>query len=317
MNHIKNQLTIIIVNWNAGTQLADVILSVINFHFGLVAEVVVVDNASTDASLSLLCQLPELPFSLRIIQNEENMGFGAACNQGAVLSQSKYLLFLNPDCRLYENSLSSVFEYMECEKNKLVGICGIKLFDESGEAARSTTAFPLFHSLIFHTIGVTRFFPKLGYFSHEWDHCESRTVDHLIGAFYFVRKELFVQLNGFDEQFFVYLEDLDFSYRAAQLGYSSYYLADASAFHAGGGTSSQVKAHRLYYSVRSRLLYTFKHLKFFPALCVLLVTLFIEPVSRTIQAILNGSISSFLETWRGFFMLYRWLPRWLIKGEIR
>jgi GT2 family glycosyltransferase len=101
-------------------------------------------------------------------------------------------------------------------------------------------------------------------------------VDHVIGAFFCVRRELFEDLGGFDERFFVYLEDLDFSLRARKTGRTAYYLADAAAFHKGGGTSEQVKAHRLFYSLRSRLLYAFKHFKRYQAWIISAVTMLLE-----------------------------------------
>jgi hypothetical protein len=95
------------------------------------------------------------------------------------------------------------------------------------------------------------------------------------------------------------------------------YLAEAQAFHAGGGTSNKVKARRLFYSLRSRLLYSFKHFDLGGAWVVLLATLLLEPVSRTLLAMSRGSWSSVKETWCGYAMLYRWLPQWVLRGVTR
>ena len=117
--------------------------------------------------------------------------------------------------------------------------------------------------------------------------------------------------------FFVYLEDLDLSLRVHQAGYKSVFLAEAQAFHAGGGTSHQVKARRLFYFLRSRLLYAFKHTSWIGAVGVLLVTLFVEPFSRSVLALLRRSWPNLKETWAAYGLLWLWLPQWIFKGMKR
>ena len=311
------QLSIIIVNWNAGPQLAQVVSSIEKYHHGLVTSVVIVDNASNDDSLDRVETLLDLPFRPQIIRNSENCGFGKACNLGAKHAKSEYLLFLNPDAALYADTLTKVLAYMQDPANSKVGICGVQLLDEAGHVSRSCARFPSAVGFVAHAIGLDRFFPRLGHFMAEWDHTQTRQVDHVIGAFFLVRRELFNALHGFDECFFVYLEDLDFSYRARQAGWRSVYLADAQAFHAGGGTSNQVKARRLFYSLRSRLLYAFKHFSWMGAFAVLLATLLVEPLSRSALALLRRSWAGLKETWAAYGMLWRWLPQWVLKGGTR
>lgn len=300
---------IIIVNWNAGSLLRDCVRSIgearqVGFEFG---QVVIVDNGSADESLDGLAS-PTLP--LKIICNTENKGFAAACNQGAQGSRADYLLFLNPDTRLFSDSLSVPLAFMESGQNQSVGICGIQLIDEHEEISRSCARFPtpsMFYSKIF---GLDRLFPEFfkSHFMEEWGHDENREVDHVIGAFFLLRRRLFEQLNGFDERFFVYLEDLDFSLRAKESGWASYYLADARAYHKGGGTSEQVKARRLFYSLRSRILYGYKHFTLTQATLLLLSTLCFEPFTRLLFNLFQGAFKSASETISGYLMLYRALP---------
>ena len=116
----------------------------------------------------------------------------------------------------------------------------------------------------------------------------------------------FVRLKGFDEErFFVYLEDLDLSYRVKQAGYKIVYLTEAQAFHEGGGTSSQVKATRLFYSLRSRMLYAFKHFSKPAAWGVFLTTMIWEPVIRILFALLKGKTSDAKNTVAGYKMLWQ------------
>lgn len=310
-------LDIVVVNWNAGDQLANVISSIKSHHADLVASVIVVDNASTDNSLELLdAQVSDLPFPLQIILNKENRGFAAACNQGALLAASKYLLFLNPDTWLFENSLSVPLVFMEQPENAKVGICGIQLIDETGLVSRTCVRFPSVCRYAAEALGLSKL-PQLRSWNHqmvEWPHGETREVDQLMGAFFFMRAELFRALKRFDERFFVYFEEVDFSYRAYLNGYLSVYLADAQAFHAGGGTSQQVKADRLFYSLRSRLLYGFKQFSYGRASILLAVTMLIEPASRLVSSILRGEVGDVLNTLTAYAMLWRDLPAILQRG---
>lgn len=314
---MKSKIDIVIVNWNAGFQLVEAISSIADHHAGLVDSVIIVDNGSTDDSLGRVETMQDLPFKPLVIRNSENCGFGKACNLGAQQAKSDFLLFLNPDAALYADTLPKALAYMQDSANAEVGICGVQLLDEAGHVSRSCARFPAALGFAAHAVGLDRFIPRLGHFMAEWHHAQTRQVDHVIGAFFLVRRELFEALHGFDERFFVYLEDLDFSYRAHQAGWRSVYLADAQAFHAGGGTSKQVKARRLFYSLRSRLLYAFKHFSWIGAVGVLLATLLVEPVSRSALALLRRSWSGLKETWAAYGMLWRWLPQWVCKGETR
>jgi GT2 family glycosyltransferase len=160
-------------------------------------------------------------------------------------------------------------------------------------------------------MGLDAIFPMAlkGYVMTEWDHEQSASVDHVIGAFYLVRRSVFEELRGFDERYFLYLEDLDFSFRARKAGWHSYYLAEGHAYHVGGGTSSQVKAARLFYSLRSRILYAFKHFGRASATLVLMGTMLIEPFCRLARGLLRCSKEEILDTIRGYSMLWKHLPR--------
>lgn len=295
-------LTIIIANWNSGNHLRNCLLSIQEHGKDWVRQTVVVDNGSTDNSLS---GIDNLIIPINVIRNTENKGFAAACNQGAVLANSEYLLFLNTDTLLFENSLSVPLAFMQRPENAKVGICGIQLIDETGQVSRSCSRFPSVRMFVANALGVSKL-PKLRSWNHqmvEWDHATTRQVDHVIGAFYLIRRSLFEALKGFDDRFFVYLEDLDLSLRAHKAGWKSVFIADAQAFHAGGGTSRQVKAARLFYSLRSRLLYGFKHFSAWRAWALMVVTMCIEPVTRTAFSLLNRDWSSICNTQKAYSML--------------
>jgi len=298
---------IVIVNWNAGHQLRDCISSIRDLHGDVLTRIVVVDNASSDDSLN---GIEFLGIPVTIIRNESNFGFAAACNQGAAIATMPYLLFLNPDTRLYENSLDTPLSFMANPENAKIGICGIQLINESGQVDRSCARFPTPLVFLLQSVGLNKL-PGLRRFSlhrTDWDHAATQTVDHVIGAFFLVRRSLFEQLQGFDERFFVYLEDLDFSRRAHLNGWQSVYLTRAQAFHAGGGTSKQVKAARLFYSIRSRLLYGFKHFSPAAAWAVLAVTILLEPISRIVFSVVRANWRDAFYTLQGYRMLLQALP---------
>lgn len=295
-------ISIIIVNWNSGQQLHTCVESVIKFSDKRVDKIIVVDNDSIDGSEMGIENFP----GVILIRAGENLGFGKACNMGAKQASSEYLLFLNPDAALYSNTLLKALSFMQNSDNN-VGICSVQLLDEHKHISRSCARFPSAAGFAAHALGLDRLMPELGHFMAEWDHSSTRYVDQVMGAFFLVRRELFEVLNGFDEQFFVYFEEVDFSYRAHQAGWKSIYLAEAQAFHAGGGTSRQVKARRLFYSLRSRLLYARKHFSLVGLFLVLLTTLLIEPLSRMVLVLTRRSWSGFKETCSAYVMLWRCL----------
>lgn len=304
---------IVIVNWNAGDQLRDVIESVWKYNIGIVQSIVVVDNASSDHSLDFITANKSMPIHVSLIRNTENKGFGFACNQGARECSSEYILFLNPDAKLFDDTISKAVQFMSDPKNSDVGVCGAQLIDEHNQIARSCARFPNPLSFVLHSVGLLNLnlFATKGMHMLDWDHTETRSVDHVIGAFYFMRKHIFNALKGFDERFFVYLEDLDLSLRTRQAGFSIVYLTEVKAFHVGGGTSNQVKSTRLFYALRSRILYAFKHFNLLGAFNVLFFTLFVELFVRSIQGVIKGSFKRVLETWRGYFKLLGWIVVWM------
>ena len=306
---MNSKVDVVIVNWNSGAQLLECVKSLGNYAAKDTGKVIVVDNGSVDDSVNYLDDFTGL--ELVVIRAGENLGFGKACNLGAKYSESDYILFLNPDASVYENTMSQSLGYMN--DHPRVAVCGVQLEDEVSHISRSCTRLPTVTSFLAHAVGLDRLFPKLGHFMGEWDHNDSRSVDHVIGAFYLVRRTIFESVGGFDERFFVYLEDLDLSNRIKATGDQIFYLASVQAFHKGGGTSDQVKAFRLFYSLRSRIIYSYKHFSFFGATLILLATMFIEPVSRVLVSVLRRSMVSVKETLIAYKLLWVWFAGWVFK----
>ena len=302
-------LDIVIVNWNSGGQLRACLESIVRTDrtgFTL-ARVVVVDNGSEDASLDGVDRI-DLP--LTVMRQELNLGFAAACNAGAKGSTAEYVLFLNPDAALYRDSLAKPIAFLGWPENARIGILGVQLVDDQGEVARTCANFLRPRHILAHTTGLTHLLPKVfpHHFMVDFDHRSSRVVDQVMGAFFLMRRHVLEVLGGWDERFFVYLEDVDLAYRAWKRGWLSYYFAEVRAFHRGGGVSRQVKAARLFYSLRSRILYAFKHFHPAVAVGVLAGTMLIEPATRILYALVGRAPTSAGETIRAYWLLLRDLP---------
>ena len=297
------KVAIVIVNWNSGLQIRDCVESIDQHGEGLGISTVVVDNGSTDGSADSVASLS----GVKVVRSGSNLGFARACNLGAsFISDADYLLFLNPDAMLAAGVLQRAVEFMEAPSSSTIGICGVALLEESGRVARSCARFPTPLRLALIATGIDRIFPSFGTTMTEWDHAQSQIVDQVIGAFFLVRRALFVHLKGFDERFFVYFEEVDFAFRARHYGAKSIFLADVKAFHRGGGTSGQVKPARLFYSLRSRILYARKHFSRMGYLLVVATTFGLEPVSRSVNHLVRGQFVGVRETLFAYRMLFEW-----------
>lgn len=308
-SHATKKISIVIVNWNSGYQLFYCLKSIHQYHDNLVTKVIIVDNGSVDNSISLALDLSNSFFEIIVIRNKKNMGFGAACNQGAKLVNTDYILFLNPDTMLFPKSIDISLNFIASPKSRNVGIVGLQLLDSSGLISKSCSRFPTLINQISHSIGLNKL-KLLDCFSQpmtEWDHSSDRVVNQVIGAFFMVKRTLFEQINGFDERFFVYYEEVDFSYQAAKLGWTSVYLTNGKIYHEGGGASKHVKAKRLFYSLRSKILYCFKNLPLHHAIIIFLFTISIELFARLAYALSIRSKSQFIETFKAYLYFYSWL----------
>lgn len=302
-------IDIVIVNWNSGAQLADCVASIVDHSDGLISRTIVIDNGSRDGSPDAVEGSP----TVELVRTGANLGFGKACNLGARRGSAEFILFLNPDTRLHPSTLSSTVSFMRDPEARSIGICGVQLLDKGDRIARSCSRAPNPCRLVARALGADLMLPSIGCRMAEWDHGQSRQVDQVIGAYFFMRRSVFEALGGFDERFFVYFEEVDLARRAAKAGWKSWYLASSQAFHAGGGTSHQVKAHRLFYSLRSRLQYASKHFSVVGVITVGAATLLIEPLARCSQALIRGGAREIGEILTG----YRWLLTWLAGNRKR
>lgn len=306
-------ISIIIVNWNTGHSLKKCLESIskLSRNYYNLSDVIIVDNASTDDSIELIeCYLkPNIngnhQYEVKLIRNSINEGFAKACNLGAKYSHSDFILFLNPDMILYENTLDTCFNYINNANIKKLGALGIKLLDEHGITLRTCSRFPKKRYFLAKCLGLNKIVKRWNAFMLEWDHKESRVVDEVIGAFFLVIRKQFEEMMGFDERFFVYYEEVDYCKRLKDKGYYVYYYADATAFHEGGASSSKVKDYRLYYELRSRYQYELKHYGNRSAYITrLLINL--EFASRYLHLVFSHRRDEILSLKKGFKMFKEW-----------
>jgi GT2 family glycosyltransferase len=302
-------LDIVIVNWNSGGALRACLESIAAADCSgfTLRRIVVVDNASVDGSADDL-DADGLP--LQLLRNPVNRGFGAACNQGAAGSDADYVLFLNPDTRLEADSLCKPVAFLEDPANARIGILGIQLLTDEGRVSRDCALFPTPLRLLLMALRLNKLFMRgFPYLElRSWDHSESREVERVKGAFYLTRRALFNSLEGFDERFFLYWEDVDFSLRAARAGWRSFYLAGVRAYHQRWGCSRRAPEACLYHELRSRIRYAYKHFGWPSATLVTLAVFCCQPISHLLTRGIRASPRRFREVLAGYRLLWRQAP---------
>jgi len=201
-------------------------------------ENIIGDNNSTDGSKE---HLPPKFTDVKFILNDSNLGFAKACNQGSKISSGNHVLFLNPDTILTETCLKDCISFFETHAD--AGAAGVRMLDENGSFLKeSKRGLPSPSASFYKLFGLTAMFPEsktiAKYYQGHLPEDENNSVDVLSGAFMMIKKEVFEKVNGFDESFFMYGEDIDLSLRMTKLGYKNYYLGKISVTHLKGGSTS-------------------------------------------------------------------------------
>lgn len=253
------QLSIIIVNYRVRYFLEQCLYSVLNAVGQLDVEVIVVDNDPADAGVAYL--QPLFP-SVQFIANKKNLGFAKANNQAMAICKGEYILFLNPDTLVPEDCLQKCLSFIK--DHPRAGALGVRMLDGNGRfLPESKRSFPSAWVSFWKQTGLSAVFPgsrifnryALGFLDEHKDH----SVDVLAGAFLLTRKDLLLQLNGFDERFFLYGEDIDLSYRIKQAGYENLYFSGTSIIHFKGESSGSASLSRVKYFYLAMQVFVQKH----------------------------------------------------------
>jgi GT2 family glycosyltransferase len=227
------QLSVIILNYNVRYFLEQCILSVQNALEGIDSEIIVVDNASSDDS----CEMMKDKFpNIKLIENATNLGFPKGNNIGVAQAKGEYICILNPDTVVAEDTFAKILNSKFQIPNSQLGIIGCKLIDGTGnflpESKRGVPTPWVAFTKIFGLYKISNYFGK--YYAQHLSENQSGKVDILVGAFMMMKRELYLKVGGFDENCFMYSDDIDLSYLVLKTGKSNYYFHETSVIHYKG-----------------------------------------------------------------------------------
>lgn len=227
------QLSVIILNYNVRYFLEQCVRSVQKALENIDAEIIVVDNNSSDASCSMMKQLfPQIT----LIENKENLGFPKGNNIAVEQAKGEYICILNPDTVVAEDTFAKILNSKFQIPNSQLGIIGCKLIDGTGnflpESKRGVPTPWVAFTKIFGLYKISNFFGK--YYAQHLSENQSGKVDVLVGAFMMMKRDLYIKVGGFDENCFMYSDDIDLSYMIQKLGKENFYFHETSVIHYKG-----------------------------------------------------------------------------------
>ncbi len=253
------KLSIVIVNYNVRHFLDQCLTSVRRAVAGIEADVWVVDNNSVDGSVQMLKEkFPEV----KLIANKDNVGFSRANNQAIRESEGEYVLLLNPDTVVEDDTFSKIIDFMDDHPE--AGGLGVKMIDGKGNfLPESKRGLPTPRVAFYKIFGLSGFFPKsktfgkyhLGYLDKDKTH----EVEILSGAFMFMRREALDKTGLLDEEFFMYGEDIDLSYRIIKAGYKNYYFPETRIIHYKGESTKKSSVNYVFVFYRAMVIFARKH----------------------------------------------------------
>ncbi len=277
-------LSVIIVNYNTIALLEKCLASLLSNDGRISMEIIVVDNNSSDGSVK---KTATKFLDVRLIENEQNLGFSKACNQGLEVATCDYVLFLNPDTTVPDRALEQCVAFMR--EHRDVGLLGCKLLNTDGSLQPSCADFPYLRNIFLDHMLRRQFFPET--FRQKmllrcWRHDRIREVDWVLGAFMLTRRSLMERLNGFDEDFFLYGEDLDLCYRIEKAGWRVVFFPEAGVVHVGNPVWDDARKGLVY-----KALLTFYKKHFGIWKYILLKSFILGPGERR----LSGSKTTYLQ----------------------
>jgi GT2 family glycosyltransferase len=234
-------LSIVIVNSNSWNYLRNCIESIRMHSEGIDYEIIVIDNSSTDESVgNIRIYFPEAV----LIANKENVGFPVANNQGFAIAKGKYLLALNPDTVVKEDTLQKSIDVLESNEN--IGCLGVKTLRSDGAILlHCARRFPTLWGAFWEMFYIDKLFGSWRFLNSSdmpyWDHCDSRDVDMLHGGYMMFPRSIYEQVGGFNTKVKLFYEDIEYCARMRKAGYRIHYLADAEIVHFVGKSTAKAK----------------------------------------------------------------------------
>jgi GT2 family glycosyltransferase len=255
--------------------------SVYKFAQGVEFEVFVVDNNSSDGSQDMVrAEFPQV----RLIANNENYGFSKANNQALKLCGGRYILLLNPDTELIDNSPKAMAEFMDNQPG--IDAIGCKLIYPEGDVQHSCRHFPSLFTDLMENLYLDALFQKSPFFNYyrmgDWAHNEFRQVDQPYGACLLFRQEVMKKIGLMDERFFMYYDEVDLCYRIKKSGGKIYFVPGIQVIHYANRSSNQISVTCEHYKYRSKFLFFDKHYGRW--------SIFILTLSLILRSILAGCV---------------------------
>ncbi len=253
------QLSVIILNYNVRYFLEQCILSVQKALESIDGEIIVIDNASSDDS----CDMMKTKFPhIKLIENTVNLGFPKGNNIGVAQAKGEYICILNPDTVVAEDTFVKILNSEIRNQKSEIGIIGCKLIDGTGnflpESKRGVPSPWVAFTKIFGLYKISNYFGK--YYAQHLSEDESGTVDILVGAFMMMKRKLYLEVGGFDENCFMYSDDIDLSYLVLKTGKSNYYFHDTSVIHYKGESTVRDETYMKRFQEAMQFFYN-KHFK--------------------------------------------------------
>jgi GT2 family glycosyltransferase len=255
----KYKIAVIIVNYNVEFFLEQCLNSVQKALENVSGQVFVIDNNSIDGSVEMV----ERKFpQFNLIANKDNKGFSKANNQGILLADAEYILLLNPDTVVEEDTFSKVIEYMDAHPK--TGGLGVRMLDGKGQfLPESKRGLPSPAVAFYKIFGLSKLFPKSKkfgqYHAGHLSEFETNEIDILSGAFMLMRKEAIDKVGLLDEAFFMYGEDIDLSYRIQKGGYNNVYFPETRIIHYKGESTKKSSVNYVFVFYKAMIIFAKKH----------------------------------------------------------
>ncbi len=267
----KKEVSIIMVNWKVADLVIDNVRGLFENTKNLDLEVIVVDNNSEDGvEDKLKNNFPQQLAcgNLKFIQAGSNLGFAKANNLGVQCSTGEYLLFMNPDMKVLDNSIYRVYQYYLSLNLKDRGALGGKLLFPDRTVQPTVKNNPTFwdQSLVLLKLHhfLYKYWPLKKYFALDFDYEKNQKVKQLMGAFIFIDKKVFEKIGGWPEVYWIWWEDVDLCKQLQQAGYQNYYYSKTQIIHYEGKSfAKELSLRKQSWFVKSMLIYFSRHLKWY------------------------------------------------------
>ncbi len=292
---MDKKIAVVILNWNGAKLLEQFLPSVIAYSDE--ANIYLADNASTDNSIAVIKE--QFP-SVKIIQNEGNFGFAMGYNVALRTIEEPYYALVNSDIEVTENWLSPILSLFDNEPNigiiqpKILDYKNKECFEYAGAAGGyiDSYGYPYCRGRIFDTLEKD---------NHQYD--DETEIFWASGACFFIRKEIYRKLNGFDPDFFAHQEEIDLCWRAFNLGYSAKYTSKSVVYHVGGATLNQSNPKKTFLNFRNSLLMLLKNLPSNQLVPILFMRLTLDGIAG-IQFIFKGKFAHCFAVLKAHFYFY-------------